>query len=195
MVDTYADPWVFEGLFSRNSLCWINGQHLIDQILCFWSHRVPLWGRKLGTWGNMKTWKETVEIDSWSPKSVRSWPVLCHQFKGTLLSFALKNLRLHLKSVEEQKSTRKLPQNVSFSLLNTHTQIPTAMRQESSDWINNIGPNLNWRLLNIQKVLSKPLHCPPPPHTHIQHTYIVCPCFDLLIEFVLIFIPEWRISN
>lgn len=46
-VSTYADPRVFEGLFGSNSLGWVNGQHLVDQVLRLWSHCVPLWGREL----------------------------------------------------------------------------------------------------------------------------------------------------
>ncbi len=46
-MNTYADPWVFEGLLSSDSLGWVNSQHLVDQVLCLWSHCVPLWGWKL----------------------------------------------------------------------------------------------------------------------------------------------------
>lgn len=46
-MSTYADPRVFEGLFGSDSLGWVNGQHLVDQVLCLWSHCVPLWGREL----------------------------------------------------------------------------------------------------------------------------------------------------
>lgn len=92
---------------------------------------------------------------------------------------------------------------LSDSLSHTHTDHththPSAMRQGGPDRINSFGPALNWTLLNIQKLLRKPLHCTlhkytPNTHTH-THTYIVCPSFDLLIEFVLIFIPERRISH
>lgn len=41
--DTYADPWVLESLVSCNTLCRVYGQHLVDQVLGFWSHCVPLW--------------------------------------------------------------------------------------------------------------------------------------------------------
>lgn len=44
---TYANPGMFKGLFSSYSLGWVNGQHLIDQILCLWGHCVPLWGWEL----------------------------------------------------------------------------------------------------------------------------------------------------
>lgn len=46
-VNTYADPRMFEGLFSSDSLGWVNGQHLIDQVLSLWSHCVPLGGWEL----------------------------------------------------------------------------------------------------------------------------------------------------
>ena len=46
-MNTYADPWVFEGLFGSDSLGWVYGQHLVDQVLCLWSHCVPLWGGEL----------------------------------------------------------------------------------------------------------------------------------------------------
>lgn len=39
---------MFEGLFSSDPLGWVNGQHLIDQVLCLRSHCVPLGGRELG---------------------------------------------------------------------------------------------------------------------------------------------------
>lgn len=45
--DTYADPWVLEGLLSCDPLGWIDGQHLVDQVFGLWSDRVPLWGREL----------------------------------------------------------------------------------------------------------------------------------------------------
>lgn len=38
---------MFEGLFGSDSLGWVNGQHLVDQVLRLWSHCVPLWGREL----------------------------------------------------------------------------------------------------------------------------------------------------
>lgn len=81
----------------------------------------------------------------------------------------------------------------------THT---SAMRQESPDRINSFGPDLDWTLLNIQKVLSQTSALHPlqiHTNTHAQRetksTYVVRSSFDLLIEFVLIFIPERRISN
>lgn len=46
-VNTYADPGVFEGLFGSDSLGRVNGQHLVDEVLCLWSHCVPLWGWEL----------------------------------------------------------------------------------------------------------------------------------------------------
>ena len=39
---TYADPWVFEGLLRGDPLGWVDGQHLVDQVLGFGGHRVPL---------------------------------------------------------------------------------------------------------------------------------------------------------
>lgn len=42
-VNTYADPWVFEGLLSSDSLGWVNRQHLVDQVLRLGGHSVPLW--------------------------------------------------------------------------------------------------------------------------------------------------------
>jgi len=47
-VKTYADPGVFEGLVGSDSLGWVNGQHLVDQVFCLWSHCVPLRGWELG---------------------------------------------------------------------------------------------------------------------------------------------------
>lgn len=41
--DTYTDPWVLESLVSRDALCWVYGQHLVDQVLGFRSYRVPFW--------------------------------------------------------------------------------------------------------------------------------------------------------
>lgn len=43
----YADPGVFEGLLSSDSLGRVDGQHLVDQVLRLWRHCVPLWGWKL----------------------------------------------------------------------------------------------------------------------------------------------------
>lgn len=40
--NTYADPGVLEGLFSSDPLGRVDGQHLVDQVLGLWSHRVPL---------------------------------------------------------------------------------------------------------------------------------------------------------
>lgn len=45
--ETYADPGVFEGVCGSDSLGWINGQHLVDQVFGLWSHCVPLRGREL----------------------------------------------------------------------------------------------------------------------------------------------------
>ena len=44
---TYADPWVFEGLLRGDPLGWVDGQHLVDQVLGFGGHRVPLRRREL----------------------------------------------------------------------------------------------------------------------------------------------------
>ena len=44
---TYADPWVFEGLLRGDPLGWVDGQHLVDQVLGLRGHRVPLGGWKL----------------------------------------------------------------------------------------------------------------------------------------------------
>ena len=41
--DTYTDPWMLESLVSCDTLCRVYGQHLVDQVLGFRSHRVPLW--------------------------------------------------------------------------------------------------------------------------------------------------------
>lgn len=87
-------------------------------------------------------------------------------------------------------------------LSHTHTH-PSAMRQGGPNRINSFGPAINWKLLNFEKLLSKCLHCTlykftPNTRTHAHthpHTYIVCSSFDLLIEFVLIFIPEGRIPH
>lgn len=45
--DTYADPWMLEGLLSCDPFGWIDGQHLVDQVFGLWSDCVPLWGREL----------------------------------------------------------------------------------------------------------------------------------------------------
>ncbi len=45
--DTYADPWVLEGLLSGDPLGWVDGQHLVNQVFGLWGDCVPLWGRKL----------------------------------------------------------------------------------------------------------------------------------------------------
>lgn len=45
--DTYADPWMLEGLLSCDPLGWIDGQHLVDQVFGLWSDCVPLWGGEL----------------------------------------------------------------------------------------------------------------------------------------------------
>ena len=44
---TYADPWVLEGLLRCDPLGRVDGQHLVDQVLGFRSHRVPLGRREL----------------------------------------------------------------------------------------------------------------------------------------------------
>lgn len=45
--DTYADPWVLEGLLSSDPLGWVDGQHLVDKVLSLWGDCVPLWRREL----------------------------------------------------------------------------------------------------------------------------------------------------
>lgn len=44
---THADPGVLESLLGCDSLGRVDRQHLVDEILCFRSHRVPLGGGKL----------------------------------------------------------------------------------------------------------------------------------------------------
>lgn len=60
-MNTYADPWVFEGLFGSDSLGWVDGQHLVNQVLCLGSHRVPLWGGELRKGNKRDCWKESKE--------------------------------------------------------------------------------------------------------------------------------------
>lgn len=38
---------MLEGLSGRDAFGWVDGQHLIDQILGFWGDSVPLWRREL----------------------------------------------------------------------------------------------------------------------------------------------------
>lgn len=45
--DTYADPWVLEGLLSSDPLGWVDRQHLVDQVFGLWGDCVPLWGWEL----------------------------------------------------------------------------------------------------------------------------------------------------
>lgn len=46
--DTYADPWVLEGLLSSDPLGWVDGQHLVDQVFGLGGDCVPLRGGELG---------------------------------------------------------------------------------------------------------------------------------------------------
>lgn len=39
----HRDPGVLEGLSGRDAFGWVDGQHLIDQILGFWGNGVPFW--------------------------------------------------------------------------------------------------------------------------------------------------------
>lgn len=49
--NTHADPRVFQSLLSRDSLGWIDSQHLIDEVFGFRGDRVPLWRGELEeTW-------------------------------------------------------------------------------------------------------------------------------------------------
>lgn len=49
--NTHADPRVFQSLLRRDSLGWIDGQHLIDEVFGFRGDRVPLWRGELeDTW-------------------------------------------------------------------------------------------------------------------------------------------------
>lgn len=45
--DTYADPWVLEGLLSSDPLGWVDRQHLVNQVFGLWGDCVPLWGWEL----------------------------------------------------------------------------------------------------------------------------------------------------
>lgn len=44
---TYADPGVFERFVRLDPLLWVDGQHLVDQILGLRCHGVPLRRRVL----------------------------------------------------------------------------------------------------------------------------------------------------
>lgn len=49
--NTHADPRVFQSLLGRDSLGWIDGQHLIDEVFGLRGDRVPLWrGELQETW-------------------------------------------------------------------------------------------------------------------------------------------------
>lgn len=39
----HRDPGVLKGLSGRDAFGWVDGQHLIDQILGFRGNRVPFW--------------------------------------------------------------------------------------------------------------------------------------------------------
>jgi hypothetical protein len=41
--DAHRDPGVLEGLGGCDAFGWVDGQHLIDQVLGFWRDRVPFW--------------------------------------------------------------------------------------------------------------------------------------------------------
>lgn len=43
LIKAHRDPWVLESLSGRDAFGWVDGQHLIDQILGFWSDGVPFW--------------------------------------------------------------------------------------------------------------------------------------------------------
>lgn len=45
--DAYADPGMLESICSSDSLSWVNGQHLVDQVFGLSSHCVPLWRGEL----------------------------------------------------------------------------------------------------------------------------------------------------
>lgn len=40
---TYADPRMLERLISSDSLRWVDGQHLVDEVFGLWGNGVPLW--------------------------------------------------------------------------------------------------------------------------------------------------------
>lgn len=49
--NTHEDPRVFQSLLGHDSLGWIDGQHLIDEVFGFRGDRVPLWrGELKETW-------------------------------------------------------------------------------------------------------------------------------------------------
>lgn len=44
---TYTDPGVLQRFRCCDTFRWVDGEHLIDEVFCFRSHRIPLWGGKL----------------------------------------------------------------------------------------------------------------------------------------------------
>lgn len=56
MSDSHRDPGVFERLGRRDPFGWIDGQHLVDEVFGFGSHRVPLGRRKLGRGDETPEW-------------------------------------------------------------------------------------------------------------------------------------------
>lgn len=41
---SYTNPWVLQGLWSIDSLGWVDGQHAVDEVFGLWCHSIPLWG-------------------------------------------------------------------------------------------------------------------------------------------------------
>lgn len=102
--DTYTDPWVFESLVSRDALCWVYRQHLVDQILGFGSHSVPL------RWWELKEEEETDDELNRSSTSRRDSPLLHSWIPAFALLISeqthLQNPPIFVKTHTEQKSSR-----------------------------------------------------------------------------------------
>lgn len=63
MRGSHRDPGMFERLGSCDAFGRVDGQHLIDEIFGFRSHRVPLRGRKLGSKDTGRGGKERTSLN------------------------------------------------------------------------------------------------------------------------------------
>ena len=140
---SHWDPRMFEGLCSCDALCRINGQHLINEIFGFRSHRVPLRRRELGH------------------NESNRWGVRWHRSE----------VRWHRGGVRWHSSGDTGEESGDTG-------------EESGDTGEESGDTVQ-----VTQVRSQ------VTQVRGQVTYIISSSFNLLVETMLIFIPEWRITD
>ena len=168
---THTDPGVFESIWGSDPFCWVDRQHAVDQVLCFWGHSVPL-GRWILNKANVLELEQVdVQLHHQTCISVPFifvFPTLYAQHTDSAL-FALWS----------PETWHSIYGSASFL-----TSRSCTMRQSSYSHSQTSG---TVTVPSLHNLFNKPQRA--------HKTHIICSSLDLCIQPVLVLIPERWVAN